>query len=88
MKELQNITNSDKDISQKTSEPNNVTTVCSGNQSENLDNIYIKQKYKLSKNIAIMSLLKKKQIPLEDIINPSNKISVRKEDNLEVLVNI
>jgi len=87
MRQIENIINSEKNISQETSDHNNVT-VCSGNQSEDLDDIYIKQKHKLSKNAAIMSLLKKKQISLEDIINPSNKISIGKEDKLEVLVNI
>lgn len=87
MRKIENIINSEKDTSQKMSDRNNVM-VCPGNQSEDFDDIYIKQKHKLSKNAAIMSLLKKKQIPLEDIINPSNKISARKEDKLQDLVNI
>lgn len=86
MRQIENIINSEKSISEET-DHNNIT-VCSGNQSEDVDDVYIKQKRKLSKNAAIMSLLKKKQISLEDIINPSNKISIGKEDKLEVLVNI
>ncbi|KAM0730142.1 hypothetical protein ACS0PU_004019 [Formica fusca] len=79
---LEDIINSEKEISQKTSDHNNVTA-CSGNQSEDLNDIYIKQKHKLSRNAAIMSLLRKKQISLEDIIIPS-KTSTKK-DELEAL---
>lgn len=76
------IINSEKAISQETSDDNNVTA-CTGNQSKDLDDIYTKQKHKLSKNAAIMSLLKKNQISLEEIFKPSNKTSTRKEDKLE-----
>ncbi|KAL6444924.1 hypothetical protein ACFW04_002138 [Cataglyphis niger] len=78
-KYLENIINSEKEISQKTSDHN--LTTCSENQSEDLSNIYIKQKHKLSRNAAIMSLLRKKQISLEDIIIP-NKTSTKKENEL------
>lgn len=40
----------------------------------------------MSKNAAIMSLLKVKQLSLEDIVNPNNEASVKKEDKLEALV--
>lgn len=87
MRQLENIINSEKEISPKTSDHNTVTAY-SGSQSENLDDIIIKQKHRLFKNAAIMGLVKLNQLSLENLISPSSETSARKEDKLEALVNI
>ncbi|CAL1675337.1 unnamed protein product [Lasius platythorax] len=84
MRQLENIINSEKEISPKTSDHNTVTAY-SGSQSENLDDIIIKQKHRLFKNAAIMGLVKLNQLSLENLISPSSETSARKEDKLEAL---
>ncbi|XP_029166375.1 uncharacterized protein LOC114937137 [Nylanderia fulva] len=83
MKRLENITNSEKEISPKTSNHNNITY--SGSQPENLTDRINKQNNKLRRNAAIMGLVKLKQFSLENLFNPSSEISARKEDKLETL---